>query len=81
MISTSGLCGPAYRDAYEIALERTNTDAAPWRVIPADKKWFRNLAIGDLLLQTLRGLDLPWPAADFDVAAERKRLVEEEPVS
>ncbi len=72
---------PAYRDAYEIALERTNTDVAPWRVIPADKKWFRNLAIGDLLLQTLRGFDLTWPAADFDVAAERKRLVEEEPVS
>ena len=72
---------PAYRDAYEIALERTNTDVAPWRVIPADKKWFRNLAIGDLLLETLRGFDLEWPAADFDVAAERKRLVEEEPVS
>ncbi len=72
---------PAYRDAYEIALERTNTDAAPWRVIPADKKWFRNLAIGDLLLETLRGFDLQWPAADFDVAAERQRLVEEEPVS
>ena len=72
---------PAYRDAYEIALERTNTDVAPWRVIPADKKWFRNLAIGDLLLETLRGFDLEWPTADFDVAAERQRLVEEEPVS
>ena len=72
---------PAYRDAYEIALERTNTDVAPWRVIPADKKWFRNLAIGNLLLETLRGFDLQWPVADFDVAAERQRLVEEEPVS
>jgi PPK2 family polyphosphate:nucleotide phosphotransferase len=72
---------PAYRDAYEIALERTNTEVAPWRVIPADKKWFRNLAIGDLLLQTLRGFGLGWPIADFDVAAERKRLVEEKPVS
>ena len=37
---------PAYREAYEIALERTNTEHAPWHVIPADKKWFRNLAIG-----------------------------------
>ncbi len=72
---------PAYRDAYEIALERTNTDVAPWRVIPADKKWFRNLAIGDLLLQTLRGFGLGWPVADFDVAAERKRLAEEKPVT
>ena len=58
----------AYRDAYEIALERTNTDAAPWHVVPSDKKWFRNLAVGQLLLETLRGLDLQWPKADFDVA-------------
>ena len=49
---------PAYREAYEIALERTNTDAAPWHVIPADKKWFRNLAVAQLLLDALRGLDL-----------------------
>jgi polyphosphate kinase 2 (PPK2 family) len=66
---------PAYRDAYEIALERTSTDAAPWHVVPSDKKWFRNLAVGQLLLDTLRGLDLQWPAADFDVAAETRRLL------
>ena len=41
---------PAYREAYEIALERTNTEHAPWHVIPADRKWYRNLAIGELLL-------------------------------
>jgi PPK2 family polyphosphate:nucleotide phosphotransferase len=68
---------PAYREAYEIALERTNTDVAPWHVVPADKKWFRNLAVGHLLLQTLRGLDLQWPAADFDVEAEKFRLAEQ----
>jgi polyphosphate kinase 2 (PPK2 family) len=68
---------PAYREAYEIALERTDTDLAPWHVVPADKKWFRNLAVGQLLLDTLRGLDLQWPAADFDVAAEKQRLAEE----
>jgi PPK2 family polyphosphate:nucleotide phosphotransferase len=71
---------PAYRKAYEIALERTSTDVAPWYVVPADKKWFRNLAVGHLLLDTLRGLDLQWPAADFDVAAETRRLAEEAPV-
>ena len=71
---------PAYRDAYEIALERTNTDVAPWHVVPSDKKWFRNLAVGHLLLDTLRDLHLQWPAADFDVAAETKRLAEETPV-
>ena len=71
---------PAYREAYEIALERTSTDVAPWHVVPSDKKWFRNLAVGELLLDTLRGLDLQWPAADFDVAAETERLAEETPV-
>ena len=71
---------PAYREAYEIALERTSTAAAPWHVVPSDKKWFRNLAVGHLLLQTLRGLDLQWPEADFDVAAETARLAGEAPV-
>src|SRR4051812_8022640 len=64
----------AYQQAYELALERTNTAHAPWHVVPSDRKWFRNLAIGRLLLETLRGMDLRWPVADFDVAAERHRL-------
>ena len=70
----------SYREAYEIALERTHTDVAPWHVVPSDKKWFRNLAVGQLLLDTLRGLDLQWPAADFDVEAETARLAGETPV-
>jgi len=71
---------PAYREAYEIAVERTNTDHAPWHVVPADKKWFRNLAIGHLLLETLRRLDPQWPVADFDVPTERARLLGEDPI-
>ena len=39
----------ALRESYEIALERTNTEHAPWHVIPSDKKWFKDLAIGRLL--------------------------------
>jgi PPK2 family polyphosphate:nucleotide phosphotransferase len=69
-----------YQEAYEIALERTNTDAAPWHVVPADKKWFRNLAVAHLLLDTLEDMDLHWPEADFDVEAERKRLLAEDPL-
>ncbi|WP_110183264.1 PPK2 family polyphosphate kinase [Nocardioides solisilvae] len=65
---------PAYREAYETALRRTHTDAAPWHVVPADHKWYRNLAVGQLLLEVLRGLDLGWPTADFDVEAEKARL-------
>ncbi|HEY0952940.1 PPK2 family polyphosphate kinase [Nocardioides sp.] len=70
-----------YRRAYEIAVERTNTDVAPWYLLPSDSKWYRNLAIGELLLETLRGFDLDWPAADFDVDAERARLTGETPVA
>ncbi len=71
---------PAYRSAYETMLERTNTAVAPWYVVPADRKWYRNLVIGQLLLDTLRGMRLEWPKADFDVAAERARLERETPV-
>jgi PPK2 family polyphosphate:nucleotide phosphotransferase len=72
---------PAYREAYEIALERTTTEHAPWHVIPADRKWYRNLAIGHLLHRTLLDLDPQWPVADFDVDVEKKRLLDEQPVS
>jgi PPK2 family polyphosphate:nucleotide phosphotransferase len=72
---------PAYREAYEAALERTHTDAAPWYVVPADRKWYRDLAIAHLLLATLRGLDPQWPPADFDVTHERARLTGEKPVA
>ncbi|MBM7520130.1 polyphosphate kinase 2 family protein [Nocardioides nitrophenolicus] len=70
---------PAYQEAYEIAIARTNTEVAPWHVIPADKKWYRNLAIGTLLHDALRSFDLGWPKADFDVAHEKQRLVDEKP--
>lgn len=63
-----------YTKAYEIAVERTNTDSAPWYLVPSDRKWYRNLAIGELLREALAGLGLGWPEADFDVAAERARL-------
>lgn len=67
---------PAYRTAYEIALERCNTDAVPWLVVPADRKWYRNWAVGTILLETLAGMDLGWPPADFDVGEQRRRLME-----
>ncbi len=70
-----------YRTAYEIALERTNTEIAPWYVVPSDRKWYRNLVIGQLLLEHLRGLNLQWPPADFDVEQQRRRLLDEGPVT
>jgi PPK2 family polyphosphate:nucleotide phosphotransferase len=70
-----------YRAAYEAALERTNTEIAPWYVVPADRKWYRNLVVGHLLLGHLRSMSLQWPRADFDVQEQRRRLVEEVAVS
>jgi PPK2 family polyphosphate:nucleotide phosphotransferase len=71
----------AYQAAYVAVLERTSTAHAPWHVVPSDRKWFRNLAVGRLLLDALRGMDPQWPAADFDVDAERDRLLHEDRVS
>lgn len=63
-----------YQRAYEIALERCNTDVAPWHVIPADRKWYRNVAVTHLLRESLGAMALDWPVADFDVKLEKKRL-------
>jgi PPK2 family polyphosphate:nucleotide phosphotransferase len=68
------LVWPAYQEAYQAMLERTSTDYAPWHVVPCDKKWYSRLAILELLIEALEGLDLSWPPADFDVKAEKKRL-------
>ncbi|HEV2740826.1 MAG TPA: polyphosphate kinase 2 family protein [Candidatus Elarobacter sp.] len=57
-----------YRKAYEDVLERCSTERAPWYVIPANHKWFRNLAVARIVADTLDDLDLqlPKPAADID---------------
>ncbi|MHA6618908.1 PPK2 family polyphosphate kinase [Pseudonocardia sp. DLS-67] len=65
---------PAYQEAYTEALRRTDTDAAPWYVIPSDRKWYRNWAIAALLAETLADLDPRFPRPDFDVDAERAKL-------
>jgi PPK2 family polyphosphate:nucleotide phosphotransferase len=64
-----------YQEAYQAALDRCSTDAAPWFVVPADRKWYARLAVHQLLLHHLRALDPQWPTADFDVDAERERLL------
>ncbi|MFC6285860.1 PPK2 family polyphosphate kinase [Nocardioides sp. GCM10027113] len=68
---------PQFREAYEVALERTNTEVAPWYVVPADRKWYRNLAVGRLLHDTLERMAPAWPEADFDVE-EQLRLLRQE---
>jgi len=64
-----------YLDAYGDALERCNTEYAPWHVIPADHKWYRNWAITKLLIEQLEEMALRWPPASFDVEEQRARLL------
>jgi PPK2 family polyphosphate:nucleotide phosphotransferase len=64
-----------YMAAYGDAIARCNRDDAPWYVVPADRKWYRNWAITNLLIERLEALELDWPKADFDVAAEREKLL------
>ena len=63
-----------YQAAYADALTRCGTPDAPWYVVPADRKWYRNWAIAHLLRETLADLKLRYPEPGFDVAAERRRL-------
>jgi PPK2 family polyphosphate:nucleotide phosphotransferase len=69
-----------YQQAYADALRRCHTDTAPWYVVPADRKWYRDWAISHLLLEQLDELGLGWPAPDgWDPAHERRRLAADEP--
>ena len=68
-----GLWGD-YLEAYGDALRRCNPDHAPWYVIPADRKWYRNWAVTNLLIEALDRMGLEWPKATFDVDAERARV-------
>jgi len=57
-----------YTRAYEAALSRCSTERAPWFVIPANKKWFRNLAVSQILRERLEALKMAFPKPSFDVS-------------
>ena len=65
---------PAYQEAYQVALERTSTEAAPWHVVPADRKWYARLAVAELVTDALLSLGQDWPPADFDVQEQQAAL-------
>ncbi|MDQ2638280.1 MAG: polyphosphate kinase 2 family protein [Actinomycetota bacterium] len=67
---------PAYQQAYQAMLDRTSTEHAPWHVLPCDRRWYSRLAVTELLIEVLERLDLSWPPADFDIAAETRRLLD-----
>jgi PPK2 family polyphosphate:nucleotide phosphotransferase len=53
-----------YMEAYRVMLEKTSTEWAPWHVIPADRKWVRNLVVSEVLVDALEGLEMRWPELD-----------------
>jgi PPK2 family polyphosphate:nucleotide phosphotransferase len=56
-----------YLAAYEDVLGKTSTQWAPWYVVPSNRKWYRNLVIGKLLVETLKGLDMHYPQPEQDL--------------
>jgi PPK2 family polyphosphate:nucleotide phosphotransferase len=67
---------PEYQQAYTDALEQCSTQQAPWYVVPSDRKWYRNWAVAQLLVEQLRAMNLEWPVAEFDVEKEKARVAE-----
>ena len=57
-----------FQTGYEDLMERTSTEAAPWYVIPADRKWYRNLVVARIMVDTLCGLNMDFPKPDWDPA-------------
>ena len=64
-----------YQETFREVLRRSNYDVAPWYVIPADRKWYRNWAVGRILLETLTELDPQYPQPDLDIPALKTRLM------
>lgn len=64
-----------YHEAYSDALKNCNTEAAPWHVVPADHRWYRNWAITNILAEQLTEMALTWPTPEgWDLEEERARL-------
>ncbi|GAB2514000.1 polyphosphate kinase 2 family protein [Microbulbifer agarilyticus] len=62
-----------YTAAFEDVLEKCSTKHAPWFVIPANKKWFRNLAVSQIVLRALESLDMKFPKPSVDIDSIRKK--------
>ncbi len=56
----------SYEQAYNEAIFRTNTDYAPWFIVPANQKWYRNIVVSDIIINELKKLDLTIPEPDLD---------------
>ena len=50
--------------AFEDVLSKTSTEHAPWYIVPANRKWFRDLVISSVLVETLEGLKMSYPESE-----------------
>jgi polyphosphate kinase 2 (PPK2 family) len=66
-----------YMRAYEDAITRTATGNAPWHIIPANKKWFRNLAVAEAIVETLKSHRKDWKGALDKLSAEKLAELQE----
>lgn len=57
---------PKFMETYEDLLSRTSTKHAPWYVVPANRKWYRNLVVARIMVDTLKSLDMSFPAITWD---------------
>ena len=65
---------PIYQRAYEAVLARCSTNGAPWYVIPADRKWYRDWAVSEIVSRTLADMDPRLPKVKLDVKRLRAEL-------
>jgi PPK2 family polyphosphate:nucleotide phosphotransferase len=63
-----------YQKAYGAAIGRCSTTAAPWYVVPANRKWYRNWAVSQLLIETMEEMKLMYPNPHLDVRSLKKSL-------
>ena len=64
----------AYQAAYAIAVARCSTVIAPWYVIPANRKWYRNWAVSQILIETMEEMKLAYPQPRLNVQALKRRI-------
>ena len=64
----------AYQDAYAIAVKRCSPATAPWYVIPANRKWYRDWAVAQILIETMEDMKLTYPKPRLDIPSLKKQI-------
>ncbi len=65
---------PKYVEAYEDAIALTSTKRAPWYIIPSNHKWFRNLAVSQIIADTMDEMGLKLPPTQVEISAIRRKF-------